>query len=364
MTRARMPRPHEVAAARRDPRLLRAVEERQTTICLAHARRVPDRRSGDVLSGTERAGRRGGRALPDLRRPGRLPGLGAGGRRLPRRLGRHHAARTPGHAGRLAQRRPRSTVEAGRATGCAGRRAALLDAGAGQLPRRSRPADTGDRPTHAARCTVQIGDATRGPSVPTIRAGRAGPSTGPPGRRRGLLVARPRRRRRRRRRRPARRHGTRRVGRRRSPWPGSPSRTGWPGGARPRPRRQLDEAWTAVVAHLRADVGGRACRWSSAAGPAGPGWPAAPRGRSARSACWRWPSRCTRRAGRSGRGPTSCAPACRTLVVNGDRDPFGVPLPVGQVRVEVVARASGTTCGATRPAWPRWPRRGFVTCRA
>lgn len=29
MTRARMPRPHEVAAARRDPRLLKAVEERQ-----------------------------------------------------------------------------------------------------------------------------------------------------------------------------------------------------------------------------------------------------------------------------------------------------------------------------------------------
>lgn len=29
MTRARMPRPHEVAAARRDPRLLRAVQERR-----------------------------------------------------------------------------------------------------------------------------------------------------------------------------------------------------------------------------------------------------------------------------------------------------------------------------------------------
>lgn len=29
MTRARLPRPHEVAAARRDPRLLRAVAERQ-----------------------------------------------------------------------------------------------------------------------------------------------------------------------------------------------------------------------------------------------------------------------------------------------------------------------------------------------
>ena len=28
MTRARMPRPHEVAAARRDPRLLKAVGER------------------------------------------------------------------------------------------------------------------------------------------------------------------------------------------------------------------------------------------------------------------------------------------------------------------------------------------------
>ena len=28
MTRARMPRPHEVSAARRDPRLLRAIEER------------------------------------------------------------------------------------------------------------------------------------------------------------------------------------------------------------------------------------------------------------------------------------------------------------------------------------------------
>src|SRR2546423_2055605 len=28
MTRARMPRPHEVAAARRDPRLLRAISER------------------------------------------------------------------------------------------------------------------------------------------------------------------------------------------------------------------------------------------------------------------------------------------------------------------------------------------------
>lgn len=30
MTRARMPRPHEVAAARRDPRLMRAQDERQS----------------------------------------------------------------------------------------------------------------------------------------------------------------------------------------------------------------------------------------------------------------------------------------------------------------------------------------------
>jgi WhiB family transcriptional regulator, redox-sensing transcriptional regulator len=30
MTRARMPRPHEVAIARRDPRLLEAIQERRT----------------------------------------------------------------------------------------------------------------------------------------------------------------------------------------------------------------------------------------------------------------------------------------------------------------------------------------------
>ena len=32
MTRARMPRPHEVAAARKDPRLLRAFDERQDDV--------------------------------------------------------------------------------------------------------------------------------------------------------------------------------------------------------------------------------------------------------------------------------------------------------------------------------------------
>jgi WhiB family transcriptional regulator, redox-sensing transcriptional regulator len=32
MTRARMPRPHEVAAARRDPRLLRAIQERDADL--------------------------------------------------------------------------------------------------------------------------------------------------------------------------------------------------------------------------------------------------------------------------------------------------------------------------------------------
>ena len=66
MTRARMPRPHEVAAARRDPRLLRARRGTATRRCLAHQRRLSERRSGDVLSGAERTGRRRGRAVPHL----------------------------------------------------------------------------------------------------------------------------------------------------------------------------------------------------------------------------------------------------------------------------------------------------------
>ena len=64
MTRARMPRPHEVAAARRDPRLLRAVRGAATATRPGAPRSLPERRSGDVLSGAERAGRRRGRALP------------------------------------------------------------------------------------------------------------------------------------------------------------------------------------------------------------------------------------------------------------------------------------------------------------
>ena len=106
MTRARMPRPHEVAAARRDPRLLRALRRTRRRPDLAGPRRMPDRRSGSLLSRSERAGRRRGGAVPHLRRPGRLPGLGARGRRLPRGLGRHHAAGAARHAGRLARGRP------------------------------------------------------------------------------------------------------------------------------------------------------------------------------------------------------------------------------------------------------------------
>ena len=48
--------------------------------------------------------------------------------------------------------------------------------------------------------------------------------------------------------------------------------------------------------------------------------------RSAPPAAWRWPSRCTRPAGRRSRGSTSCAGAgVPTLVVQGERDAFGRP---------------------------------------
>ncbi len=96
----------------------------------------------------------------------------------------------------------------------------------------------------------------------------------------------------------------------------------------------LDEAFTAVVTRIRARVGtevpfvvgGRssgarvACRTGRALGAAGVlalAFPLHPPGQPAKS-----------RAG-------ELDPDIPTLVVNGDRDPFGVPGPVGLVRVEV-----------------------------
>ncbi|RIV35948.1 alpha/beta hydrolase family protein [Micromonospora radicis] len=100
----------------------------------------------------------------------------------------------------------------------------------------------------------------------------------------------------------------------------------------PAPAAQLDEAWQAVLAVLRARgdvpllVGGRssgarvACRTATAVGAAGVvalAFPLHPPGRPERS-----------RAG-------ELATGLPTLVVNGDRDPFGVPESGPAVRVLV-----------------------------
>jgi predicted alpha/beta-hydrolase family hydrolase len=104
----------------------------------------------------------------------------------------------------------------------------------------------------------------------------------------------------------------------------------------PAPAAQLDEAWTTVVRHLAEPglpllVGGRssgarvACRTAADLGAAGVlalAFPLHPPGRPERS--------------RAGELPA----AVPTLVVNGDRDPFGVPEPVGPV--EVVVRPGAT----------------------
>jgi hypothetical protein len=95
----------------------------------------------------------------------------------------------------------------------------------------------------------------------------------------------------------------------------------------PAPARQLDAAWTAVVEHLRAGelrslpliVGGRslggrvACRTAASAGAIGVlclAFPLQPPGRSVES-----------------RLPELEAVTLPTLVVQGERDPFGIPPP-------------------------------------
>jgi predicted alpha/beta-hydrolase family hydrolase len=98
----------------------------------------------------------------------------------------------------------------------------------------------------------------------------------------------------------------------------------------PAPATHLDEAWTAVVTQLAAGLplilGGRssgarvACRTAEQLGAAGVlalAFPLHPPGKPERS----------RAAELPGRIPT--------LVVNGDRDPFGVPEPGGAVEVAV-----------------------------
>ena len=104
----------------------------------------------------------------------------------------------------------------------------------------------------------------------------------------------------------------------------------------PAPAANLDEAWTAVVRAIAEPgmpliVGGRssgarvACRTAGALGAAGVlalAFPLHPPGRPDRT--------------RAGELPEDIP----TLVINGDRDPFGVPDPVAEVEVEVVPGAT------------------------
>jgi uncharacterized protein len=108
----------------------------------------------------------------------------------------------------------------------------------------------------------------------------------------------------------------------------------------PAPAAQLDAAWTAVVESLRADelrglrliVGGRslgarvACRTAEATG-------------AVAVLCLAFPLEPPRRAGKppQSRLPELEAVTLPTLVVQGERDPFGIP-PPGQSREVVTVR--------------------------
>ena len=104
----------------------------------------------------------------------------------------------------------------------------------------------------------------------------------------------------------------------------------------PAPAGQLDEAWAAVIGHFGVHTlplifGGRssgarvACRTAPTLGAAGVvalAFPLHPPGRPEKSRADELPA------------------DLPTLVLNGDRDPFGVPEPVGQV--EVIVRPGAT----------------------
>jgi uncharacterized protein len=104
----------------------------------------------------------------------------------------------------------------------------------------------------------------------------------------------------------------------------------------PAPAAQLDEAWTAVIEHIRVPglpliFGGRssgarvACRTAPVLGAAGVlalAFPLHPPGKPDRS--------------RAGELPATLP----TLVLNGDRDPFGVP--ASTANVEVIVRPGAT----------------------
>lgn len=114
----------------------------------------------------------------------------------------------------------------------------------------------------------------------------------------------------------------------------------------PAPARQLDEAWITVVRHLKSHAGdvrliagGRsmgsrvACRTATATGAVG-------------VLCLAFPLQPRRRA--SGTLPATRLPeldgvGVPTLVIQGQRDPFGIPPPGPCRRVEIVPGGHGPT---------------------
>ena len=352
MTRARMPRPHEVAAARRDPRLLRAVARAATGRRVAHPRRLPERRSGDVLSGAERAGRRRGRAVPHAVTcrapawPGRWRSATATASGAAPRRASAGPCWSPGAA--RCEPDPDAVDDAGPPV-----RDRLLDAGAAEL--------TGGAGPHAGAASGRRGSVRpvhrrrrrdrrppRGAGADRHRADRPGSPTGRPAAR--PARARPRRGRRRGRARPGR--GARRRGRgRRGGGPGDPALPGR------RPPRAGTGRRTSTRPGRRcwprcADAARRRCRWWSAAGPAAPGWPAArPRAVGAVGVlALAFPLHPPGPAGALA-GPTSCDTGAADA--GGQRRPG----PVRRARAGAGGRGGGPPGRAARPA-PGSGRRG------
>src|SRR6266545_1345954 len=259
------------------------------------------RRSRNLLSGAERTGRHGSRAVPDVRGPGCLPGLGAGGRRLSWRVGRHDAARATSDAGRMADGARGDGTGGGEPHGPATdsetahpgrpRRPGRFLTEPSEVTTRRRPAKRGaggtehaevptpygparvelDRPAGPVRSLLVLGHgAGGGVDAPDLLAVRRAALSA------GVLVARVT-----------------------QPYRVKGRRT-------PAPVAQLDDAWITVVSTLRA------------AGVVALAFPLHPPGKAAD------PTR-SRAA--------ELATGLPTLVVNGDRDPFGVPAPGPDVEV-------------------------------
>ena len=341
MTRARMPRPHEVAAARRDPRLLRAVDERQRRSGLAHARCVP---AASIRRRSSR--RRASRPTPRSRSaapatcrgrawPGRSRSVTATACGAARRRGSGGRCWSPGASTRSGT--PSDVERDGPRPAAADRRCSTADrrpSCAERVRSGVRPAPSVGRLTAQDRSRRADRDVVRrrrgaGAMAPTVEppaadgAGAAASACSCSGTVPAAASTRP----------TSWRCATPRS-RPASPWRGSPSRTGWPAGARPRRPRHLDEAWTAVLEPPRRVDRGR--RPAAAAG----------RRRSVQRRAGRLPHG---RRGRRGRGPGAGLPAAPAR-------------PAGAVAGRRAAhrrcpRWSSTATGtrsASRPSCPGW----------